>query len=233
MLANPAVVCGQTPVSTDNPASAAPFGSPIEDQNFFVHAELDQFEERLDAGSNTLRWEGEAWAGGDDNRLWLKSEGYTSAGQVRDGDDEALYARAVSSFFDLQAGLRYDLDCFAGRAWGAVGIQGLAPFNLKVAATGYASDGGHYALKLSGSYDLLLMQRLVLEPQVELNGYTRADRQMQIASGWSQIDAGIRLRYEIGRKFAPYIGVSYVRSELDNGRVEAPWYLDAGLRLWF
>lgn len=233
MLAMPDMAWSQAPALTDTPALAAPFGSPIEDQSFFVHAELDQLEERFDADSNGLRWEGEAWAGGDENRLWLKSEGYTTAGQIRDGEDEALFARAVSTFFDFQAGLRYDLDSTAGRAWGALGIEGLAPFNVKVSATAYASDGGHYALKLSGFYDLLLTQRLVLEPQVELNGYTRPDRPMHVASGWSQIDAGIRLRYEIRRKFAPYIGASYARSSVDTGSGEAPWYFDAGIRLWF
>jgi copper resistance protein B len=213
-------------------SAAAPYGAPIEDQNPFWHAELSQFEERLDAGNNGLRWDSEAWVGTDETRLWFKSEGYASAGQTHDGQDEALYDRPVSTFFDLQAGVRYDLDSFAGRAWGAIGFEGLAPYELKIAATAYASEAGHYAMKITAAYEALLTQRLILEPQAELNGYSRPDRPMQVGSGWSQLDAGLRLRYEIRRKFAPYLGAVYSRSAPASGISREQWRLAAGLRAW-
>jgi copper resistance protein B len=214
-------------------SAAAPFGSPIEDQSVLLHAELDQLEERLDGGNNGLRWDGEAWVGTDENRLWLKSEGYVTAGQTRDGQDEVLYDRPLTTYFDLQTGVRYDLDSYSGRGWGAIGLEGLAPFNIKISATAYASDAGHYALKLSGTYELLLTQRLVLEPQWELNGYTRSDAAMQVRAGWSQFDTGLRLRYEIRRKFAPYVGAAYSRDTTTAAKYADQWRFVAGVRLWF
>lgn len=216
-----------------NDASAAPLGSPLEEQTMLFHAELYQFEERLDAGDYDSRWDGEAWAGTDANRLWLKSEGYVAEGQTRDGQDEALYDRPLSTYFDLQAGVRYDLDSYAGRAWGAFGLEGLAPYNVKVSATAYASDAGHYALKFTGTYEILLTQRLILEPQFELNGYTRPDAPMQIRSGWSQFDSGLRLRYEIRRKIAPYVGAAYSHLGAGGGTDPYQWRLIAGFRLWY
>jgi len=234
-LAAFAGLCGACKAqSTPNDVgSAAPFGSPVDDQSTLFHAELDQFEERFGSGDSGLRWDGEAWVGTDDNRLWLKSEGYASDGQTREGQDEALYDRPLTTFFDLQAGIRYDLDSYAGRGWGAIGFEGLAPYDLKISVTVYASDAGHYALKLSGAYELLLTQRLILEPQLELNGYTRADGPMQIGSGWSQLDTGLRVRYEIQRKFAPYVGVVHSRSTATAGISQDQWRVTAGIRLWY
>jgi copper resistance protein B len=221
----------QTATNDANPA--APFGPPIDDQSILFHAQLDQFEDRLDSRDNALRWDGEAWAGTDENRLWLKSEGYAADGRARDGQEEAYWDRPLTTYFDLQVGARYDLDSFAGRGWTALGLEGLAPYNIKIAATAYASDAGHYALKLTGAYELLLTQRLILEPQLELNGYSRADRPAQTAVGWSQLDTGLRLRYEIHRKCAPYLGVAYVRTNSPIGNADDQWRLAAGLRLWY
>jgi|LNAP01.1.fsa_nt_gb copper resistance protein B len=191
------------------PASAAPFGvSPVADEHIFYHVLLDQLEGRFGV-ENSFRWQGEAWAGTDLNRIWLKSEGELSQGILNDGIQQLFYSRAISTYFDAQVGARYDLDSLPGRGWGALGIQGLAPLFFKVAATGYVSGEGHFAARLEASYDLLLTQRLILQPQIEMNFYTKDDPARRIGSGLSSIDAGLRLRYEISRKFAPYFGVSY------------------------
>jgi copper resistance protein B len=189
--------------------AAAPFGvAPVDDEHVFYHAILDEFEGRFGRDSS-FRWEGEAWAGTDMDRVWLKSEGETSNGDVEDGQQELFYDRPISTYFDLQAGVRYDLDSRPGRGWAAFGVEGLAPLFFHVSATGYASDRGHFAAKLGGSYDLLLTQRLVLQPQAELNFYSKTDPQRGTGSGLSDADAGLRLRYEFSRKIAPYIGVTY------------------------
>jgi copper resistance protein B len=190
------------------PSSAAPFGSPVEDQHIFYHAVLDQLEGRF-GNNNSFRWEGEAWGGTDENRIWLKSEGELSQGLLSDGIQQLFYSRPISTYFDAQVGARYDLDSLPGRGWGAFGIEGLAPQFFKVAATGYVSGDGHLAARLEASYDLLLTQRLILQPQIEMNFYTKDDPARHIGSGLSDIDAGLRLRYEISRKFAPYAGVVY------------------------
>jgi copper resistance protein B len=202
--------CGHDDAASSS--DAAPFGSPVDDERVYVHALLEQFEYRAASSDNLSRWEGEAWVGTDKNRLWLRSEGEVDRhGAVKDGQTELFFDRPITSFFDLQAGVRYDLDSAPGRAWAAFGVEGLARYFLRVAATVYASDSGHFAAKAQGSYDLLLTQRLILQPQMEVNAYTASDTRRRQGSGFSDLDTGLRLRYEVSRKFAPYLGVSYKR----------------------
>ena len=227
----------QTPGA--DPNSPAPFGSPVDDEHVWLHMILDQFEGRLGA-QNALRWDGEAWTGTDENRLWLKSEGELEDGKVSDGEHELLYDKPISSYFDLQAGLRYDIDDRPSRGWGALGIEGLSQYFFHVAATAYGSDTGHFAAKLFGSYDLLLTQQLILQPEAELHLYTKSDPKRLIGSGVSDLDTGLRLRYEISRKFAPYVGVSYEKRFAQTGRLAAAagektdaLRLAVGVRTWF
>jgi copper resistance protein B len=180
------------------------------DRSIFVHALLDQAEGRIGGGQNAFRWEGQAWIGTDYDKLWLKSEGFAlGKGGVDDGRHEFLYDRALTTYMDLQAGVRTDWDSGTGRTWAALGVQGLAPLFFDYEATAYLSDGGHAALRLAASYDLLITQRLILQPQIELNFYSKADPGRMVGAGLADIDTGVRLRYEISRKFAPYIGVAY------------------------
>jgi len=190
------------------PSPAAPFGAPVDDRHVFYHLLLNQLEGRL--GKDTsFRWEGEGWAGTDTNRVVVKTQGEVTKGEIGDGDQELLYARPISTYFNLQGGLRYDLDSGPGRGWAAFGLEGLAPQFFHVSTTGYIRDRGHFAARLEGNYDLLLTQALVLQPQIEMNFYSRDDPARNLGSGLTDIDTGLRLRYEITRKFAPYIGVSY------------------------
>ena len=188
--------------------SAAPFGAPVEDERVYYHAMFDELEGRFGA-DNSFRWEGEGWAGTDTNRVWLKSEGEVTNGNIEDGQQELFYDRPISTFFDLQAGVRLDADSGRGRTWAALGVEGLAPMFFHVSATGYFSDKGRLAAKLEGSYDLLLTQTVILQPQAELNFHSKDDPQRRIGAGLSDIDLGLRLRYEFCRKFAPYLGVTY------------------------
>jgi copper resistance protein B len=180
------------------PTNAAPFGAPVDDQRIFYHALFNQLEGRF-GDTSAFRWSGEAWAGTDEHRLWLRSEGTLNGGQVEDSQQELFYSRPISTYFDAKLGARYDLDSLPGRGWGAVGV----------AATGYVSGDGHLAAKLEGSFDLLITQRLILQPQIEMNFYSMDDPARRVGSGLSDIDAGLRLRYEITRRLAPYVGVTY------------------------
>ncbi|GAN54370.1 copper resistance protein B [Tanticharoenia sakaeratensis NBRC 103193] len=182
---------------------------PVMDQMNWFHGILDEFEGRYAPGGSDFRWDGEAWYGGDYNRLWLKSEGTLQRGRLSDGDQEALYSRAISTYFNLQGGVRVDLDSGPTRTWGAFGVQGLALYQFEIQATGYVSDRGRFASRIEGSYDLLLTNRLILQPQAEFNLYTKADPARQVGAGLSDVDAGLRLRYEVWRKFAPYVAVTY------------------------
>jgi copper resistance protein B len=215
--------------------------APVMDNGIYAHALLDQFEGRVGGGQNAFRWEGQGWIGTDYDKIWLKSEGFARGkGGVEDGRHELLYDRAISTFVDLQAGVRTDWDSGTGRTWAAFGVQGLAPLFFDYEATGYLSDSGHAALRLAASYDLLIAQRLILQPEAEINFYSKADHGRKVGTGLSDIDAGLRLRYEISRKFAPYIGVAYVGrfgqtasfARQDGEGATAVQFL-VGIRSWF
>lgn len=221
---------------------AAPYGNPIVDNRLYVHGMFSQLEGRL-GDDAYLRWDGQAWLGNDYNKLWLKSEGrYNADGKnkVSDGDTELLYDRPISRFYNLQAGVRYDLDSKPGRVWGAAGIQGLAVGFFNVEATAYVSGDSRFALKTNASWDFRFTQRLMLQPQFETNWYTKSERVRGVGSGLSDIDSGLRLRYEFSRKFAPYIGVSYQKffgKTADMQRQDGAKTNDVraliGVRTWF
>jgi len=213
---------------------------PVMDNTVFTHVLLEQFEDRWNGSDHGFRYDGQAWLGTDADKLWIKSEGsVTGHGRFEDGQHEFLYDRALSTYFDLQAGVRLDLDDGPARPWAAFGVQGLLPYFFDIEATAYASDRG-VAARLKASYDLLITQRLILQPEAELNFYSAADRRRGTGSGLSDIDAGLRLRYELSRKFAPYVGVAYVGrygQSADFARRDGDRTGDArfvfGLRAWF
>lgn len=232
------------PLNDNQLKGAAPYGNPIEDDRIYGHVLFNQLEERFGDGREPyLRWDGQAWIGTDYHRLWIKSEGRVNAdgsGKVGDGKTELLYDRPITTFFDLQAGLRYDLDSKPGRAWAALGVQGLAVGRWNVSATAYVGASGRLALNTDASYDYYITQRLVLQPQFETNWYSKDDRERRIGSGLSDIDSGLRLRYEFSRKVAPYIGVTYQKwfgNTADirraNGSPTKDLRAVIGLRIWF
>lgn len=187
---------------------------PVMDNQIFGHVLFNQLEGRSNGPDNELRWDGVAWFGTDMNKLWFKSEGFfNNHGKLEDGIHEALYDRPIPllRYFDWQGGLRYDGDSGPPRYWGALGIQGLMPEFFDFEATLYARDAGHYAARVVGSYDLLLTNRLIAQPEVEMNFYSKEDRPRAVGRGLSELDTGLRLRYEISRKFAPYVGFAYTQ----------------------
>jgi len=208
---------GETSVATAQTPSvgAAPYTQygepPVMDNTIFCHLLFDQLEGRTNGPDNEFRWDGEGWIGTDMDKLWFKSKGFVEHGRITDGDQEALYDRPIPHlrYFDLQAGVRYDLDSDPGRTWGAIGIEGLAPYFFEFAPTFYVSNRGFFAGRVEGSYDILITNRLIAQPQFELNFYSKSNPSRGIGSGLSELDTGLRIRYEISRKFAPYIGFAY------------------------
>jgi copper resistance protein B len=236
----------QTPAASDPPHTmpgmeAGGAVQPVMDQPVLAHVLFNQLEGRFGGSNPEFRWEGQGWVGSDYDKLWIKSEGTLQGnGTLDDGQHQFLYDRAVSTYFDLQGGLRSDIDSRPTRNWAAFGIQGLAPYFFDLEVTGFVSGQGHLAAKLEASYDLLLTQRLILQPQIEFNLYSKADPARIVGAGFSDIDTGLRLRYEFSRKFAPYLGVVYEgkfgqtadfarRAGESTGGVR----FVAGLRLWF
>lgn len=202
---------------------------------------LNQNELRTGNGTTTYRWEGEGWYGDSLNQAWFRSEGRldTNAGVVNEAEVQALYSRAVTTYFNLQAGLRYDLRPGPARPWLAFGVEGLAPFSWEIGAFGFVSDGGHAAARFEGYHDLYLTQRLIAQPQFEINFYSKSDPRRAIGAGLSDLDTGLRFRYELRRKFAPYIGITFEREfgqTADFARAEhasvQELRLAVGIRTW-
>lgn len=164
------------------------------------------------SGDDGYRWDGEAWYGGDINRFVFKSEG---EGLRREGlesaEVQALYSRAITPYFDLQAGIRYDFRPDPSRTYVTVGVEGLAPLFYDVDAAVFLSNKGEVLARLGAWYDQRITQRLILQPRAEINLSAQNVRETGVGSGVSDVEFGLRLRYEIRREFAPYIGVSFER----------------------
>jgi copper resistance protein B len=206
----------------------------MDDTEQYGRVSIDQLEWQ-DADHADVAWDVQAFYGGDYHKLWLKSEGV----HERDEDDvrlEALWNRITTPWWSSQVGLRQDFGDAPSRTWLALGIEGLAPQWFDVEATIYLGEEGRTAFRADVSYDLLLTQRLVLQPQIEADVYGKDDRERGIGSGLSDIEAGLRLRYEVRREFAPYIGVHWVRrfgETADLAGDDSETRFVAGVRVWF
>lgn len=201
---------------------------------------LDQLEVSDTDDGTEVGWEGIGWVGGDINRLWLRSKGHVLDGSVQRGRVEALYGKAVRPWWDLLIGVRQDFGSAPSRTWGALGVQGLAPYLLEVEATAYVGENGRTAAVLEAEYEMLLTNRVILAWGAEANLFGKSDPAAGIGSGLSTVTFGLRLRYEIIRQFAPYIGFerewSYgetadFRTLAGHARNDNKWVV--GLRLWF
>jgi copper resistance protein B len=189
-------------------------------------------------GDDNTAWNAEGWWGDDLNKLWLKTEGEHARDGTRDASADLLWSYAASTFWDWQLGARHDFGQGPSREWAAVGVQGLSPYWFELAATLYAGPQGRTAARLEADYDLLFTQRLILSPNIELNFYGKDDPQRDIHSGLAEAEAGLRLRYEFSRRFAPYIGIDWTHhfAHFDNQSNDPPTRettVVAGVRLWF
>ena len=215
-------------------------GMDMADNPRFGKVLINQLEATRADGITGQAWDAYAWYGGDFNRLLLRSEGARSAGQLQEGDIEALWSHAIATFWDSTLGVRHDFGAGPARDWVAFGVQGIAPYWFNLEATGYVGSGGRTAARLKAEYELLFTQRLILQPEFEANLYGRSDPARRLGSGLSDASLGLRLRYEIRREFAPYIGVVWQRvfgGTADFRRAENKSVFErqivAGVRVWF
>jgi len=209
------------PAPTDHPADAI-FGEaamrPSRDQLQVEHGGsstwmvlIDQAEWSARDGEDGFAWSGEAWFGGDDSRLVVKSEGEGSDGDLEAAEVQLLYSRAISPYFDLQAGLRQDLQDGPKRSYAAVGFEGLAPYWFETEGAVFLSNKGEAFARVEGSYDLRLTQRLILQPRAEMNFSVQDVPELELGSGVTDLELGLRLRYQVTREFSPYVGVTLGR----------------------
>ena len=189
---------------------------PVNDSKIYSLLLVERLEYRGHDGEDLLNWEILSWVGGDYERLWIKSEGDIGSDH---GDGEAevqlLYGKLISSFWDFQAGLRYDRlygsEQDSGRAFGVIGLQGLAPYLFEVDAAMFVSEDGDLSARFVSESQLLLSQRLILQPELETNLALQKVEEFGVGAGINDIELGVRLRYEFSRQFAPYLGVNWSR----------------------
>ena len=208
----------------------------------FTYVELEHLEYRSNEGDPLFLWDTQGWFGGDTNKLWLKSEGEYDfkTDEFEEAEFQALWSRAIGGYWDLQAGIRYDFLPGNDRTFAVIGVEGLAPYLFEVDAALFISDDGDVSARIESEYELLLTQRLILQPRAEL-GFEFQDVPMyQLGSGLSSAELGARLRYEFNRQAAPYVGISWERAigrTADFVRMsgEGPSSVSfvAGLRVWF
>lgn len=201
---------------------------------------VDQLEFVSSNEGDGVGWSAQFARGGDIDKLWLRTQGIrTSGGLDPQTGAEALWWHAYSPFWGRTLGVRQDIGRGA-HSWLAVGVEGLAPYWFDVELTGYVSDNGNLSARFKASYDLLLTNRLIMTPAIESNVFSKKQKDRQLGAGVSNLELGVRLRYEIKRKFAPYVGFAWERSFGDTAdfkRFEGDPVTErrfvAGVRLWW
>ena len=203
---------------------------------------FDQLEAQDADGGDPLSWNVTGWSGRAPslNRLWFRSEGERESGRTDSAELELLWGHSFARWWDFVAGVRQDFRPSPDQSWAAFGIQGLAPYRFELEATGYIGEAGQAAARLEAEYELLITNRLILQPRVELDWYRDDDPRRGIGSGLAEGEVGLRLRYEFRREVAPYIGLVRARKFGDTadlaraaGADPKDTRLVAGIRLWF
>lgn len=216
-----------------------PEGLHMVDDPLLAKFMLSQFETRPGDGDDPFVWEGEAWIGKDLNKLWLKSEGEKVGGETEEAELQVLYSHAIAPYWDIQAGVRKDFKP-VNREWATLTLKGLAPYFFETDAALFIGDEGRTSIRLKAEYEIMLTQKTVLSPEIEINLYGKDDPESGIGSGLSDTSLGLRLRHEFKREFAPYIGVDWTRfyggtadhvAEDGGDTSDVRWV--AGVRIWF
>lgn len=212
----------------------------MEDDPILWMTKIDQLEVRVTEGPDPLVLEGYTWIGKDLNKFWVGFEAEWVDGDTEEAEVELLYSRAIAPYWDFQLGWRHDIQPEPNRDWFAIGFKGVAPYFFEMDADLYVGKSGQVNARLQGEYEIMFTQKLILTPELELNLHTRNDEAVGIGSGFSDLEFGLRLRYEIRREFAPYIGVNWNQkfgNTADFARNEGEDTNDVqfvvGIRAWF
>jgi len=228
------------PHAYSNGYDFGPLKLRMADQKNFSSLLVDNLEVMRTKDKTFAEYDLQAWYGRTYDRVVLKAEGEADDGKLEDARTELLWGHAVATYWDTQLGVRYDSGEGPGRSWLAFGIQGLAPYWFEVDAAAYVGEEGRTALRLDAEYELLLTQKLILQPKIEMNFYGKSDVERGLGSGLSDVSVALRLRYEIRREFAPYIGIERAAkfggtADLARaaGKDAGETRLLAGLRFWF
>ncbi len=201
---------------------------------------IDKLEIRSTDGPNPLVLDADAWVGYDLNKFWFKTEVERVDGETEEAEVQFLYSRAIAPFWDFQTGWRRDIKPEPERDFLALGFKGLAPYLFEVDAGIFIGESGQVGARLDAEYEYLFTQKLILSPEIELNLYGKDDEEVGIGSGLSNMELGLRLRYEIRREFGPYLGVNWTKQfgetadfSRDDGEDTSDVQFVVGLRAWF
>lgn len=217
-----------------------PYPLHLADQHNFYGVLVDNLEAVHTEEGTSAAYDLQGWFGRDYNRVVVKAEGDANDGRLQEARTELLWSRAAAAYWNAQLGVRYDSGLGPDRGWLAMGLQGLAPYWFEVDTAFYVSEAGHTALRLDLEYELLLTQRLILQPRLEANFYGKRDSERGVGAGLSDLTAGLRLRYEIRRSVAPYVGIEWTGKYGDSadfarvaGEKDKETRFVAGVRLMF
>lgn len=232
-------------IATGGTVAAEPMSAPVTDDKTYVFVLLELAEYRRDEETNPAAWELVSWVGGDYNRVWIKSEGDVATTETEgEGDLQIMYGRLITPWWDLQIGVRGEMQLDGpnerGRVFGSVGVEGLAPGYFDVDATLFVSHKGDVSARVTGAINTYLTQRLIAEPRIELEAAVQDVEEFGVGTGLNVIELGLRIRYEIRRQLAPYLGVHWERrlfetADFARERDEPVSALAAvgGLRVWY
>lgn len=245
-MAPPRAVEGEPVTTLHNLEPQVGWPSPTADDAPYSFVLLDLLEYRESAGTGSVRWDGIGWFGGDYNRIWVKSEGTQNLRSGGGGEAEAqlLYGRLITPYFDLQAGGRVATRWGKGpdrlRGYAVLSVQGMSPYRFEIEPALFLSTKGQISGRLNASYDQLLTQRLILQPRIDASFALQKDEAFGVGNGLTDIEFGVRARYEVRREFAPYIGMAYQQSLgttrqilQKSGEKTSQTLIVAGVRFWF
>ena len=201
---------------------------------------FDQLEAQDADGAGVLSWDAKGWVGRDLNRVWIRTEGEKQSGATEHAELQLLWGHTFARWWDVVAGIRHDFRPASDQSWAAFGVQGLAPYWFDIEATLFVGDSGRAAARFEAETDLLITNRLILQPLAELNWHAEDDPERGLGSGLTSAEIGLRLRYEFRREIAPYVGILWTRklgATADLARAaggdDSDARLVAGVRLWF
>jgi copper resistance protein B len=239
-----AIARGQEPPPVTDADRAAAFpdveGHAAHDTALNYFLLFDQLEWQSLDGGDSGAWDTKGWVGGDRNRFWIRTEGDVRDASFAATQTHVLFGRSIARWWDVVAGVRQDVRPGPAQTWAAVGIQGIAPYWFDVQATAYIGAAGRTHFRVETEYDLLLTNRLVLQPLLETELYGKSDPEHRFGAGLATLDLGLRLRYEIRREMAPYVGLVWSRKFFgkadlaeEAGETPAGARLAIGIRTWF
>lgn len=220
--------------------STSLYAAGMEDDPIITKVMIDQLEKRITDGEDPLVLEGMVSIGKDLNKLVIKADVEQVNGETEELEIQALYSRAIDPYWDFQIGVRQDQKPKQNKDWLALGFQGVAPYWFEIDTSLFFGESSQIGLRFEAEYEWMITQRLVLSPEIEVNLHSKDDAATGIGAGLSDTQVGLRLRYEIKREFAPYIGINWNKkygntatfAKNDGEKVSDTQFV-VGVRAWF